>query len=463
MDNIKIEFNEVDYIVPAETFSIDYSYLSKQGLPFTKEFIIRALYIAPLSKLELATFFGFNARELSVALEEPINKGEITYLEDGKLSLTALAKGYFATLDAKPMIEKPQTRNSSVTFELVGFNKVPNQHGSWNSALRLDVNHEIQSLSEQHAMKMFKKHFQRLVEAGDLGKINTHDGALPSLYTVDNVTRKKTIAHRVKRKFEIDFDSRVMPFYVDKLYENDEAISNSILQATDNHRLEHNLDEIKLAWDAFQDMSVSRFVKQDAIDFRGMIAEMGSGFTNKPYELLIGPLYGNRVLSKVEQILKQLKPTKQQSKPRKMMWIGANTRYWGVSEGFTKTMDSLRNYQSNSKGSNYKLTLFLPTDDHSKSKDQMAKEWKQKMPNLESCEGIRNGLFDGNVEVLLLDNEFAAVCYHMAMPDISPIHVPMGYITRDKSLIKRVSDVVNGFLEGSVAHGKPNLIGTLSN
>ncbi|MCL1084371.1 hypothetical protein [Shewanella psychromarinicola] len=47
------------------------------------------------------------------------------------------------------------------------------------------------------------------------------------------------------------------------------------------------------------------------------------------------------------------------------------------------------------------------------------------------------------------------------MPDISPVHVPMGYITRDKSLIKRVSDVVDDFLEGSVAYGKPNLIGSL--
>ena len=80
MENNYIEFNEVDYIVPAETYRIEYSYLSKQGFPFTKDFLLRALHISPLSKFELASFFGFNPRELDVALEEPINKNEVTYL-----------------------------------------------------------------------------------------------------------------------------------------------------------------------------------------------------------------------------------------------------------------------------------------------------------------------------------------------------------------------------------------------
>ena len=76
MENTTIEFNEVDYIVPTETFGIEYSYLSKQGFPFIKEFLLKALYISPLSKFELSSLFGFNQRELAAAIEEPISKGE---------------------------------------------------------------------------------------------------------------------------------------------------------------------------------------------------------------------------------------------------------------------------------------------------------------------------------------------------------------------------------------------------
>ena len=72
-----------------------------------------------------------------------------------------------------------------------------------------------------------------------------------------------------------------------------------------------------------------------------------------------------------------------------------------------------------------------------------------------------NGLFDGSVEVILLENEFAAISYHLSMPDISPVHVPLGYFTKDKQLIQRISKVVNDFLTGSTAHDKPNLIGSL--
>jgi hypothetical protein len=462
MENYHIEFNEVDYIIPAETYNIEYSYLTKQGFPFTKEFLLRALYISPLSKFELASFFGFNQRELNVAIEEPISKGEVSYTEDGRLCLTALAKGYFSALEDKPMVEKPQSRTSQITFELLGFNNVRNQKENWSTGLRLDVNHEIQSMSEQHARKMFTKHFQRFAESGELGKLKKHDNSMPSLYSVDNVSRKRTIAHRIKRKFEIDFDNKTKPFYVDKLYENDEAIGHAISQDTDNLRLGCNIESIQQAWDALEDMSISRYIKQGEIDFRGMIAEMASDSGDKPYELLIGPLYSKQPWNKIEQIIKQLKPTKQLGKVKNLNWIGANTRYWGISESFNTAKESLIASQKNSKATNYHLTMYLPCDDHFKVKENAVKQWKQKLGNLASCEGILNGLFDGSVEVLLLDNDFAAVCYHISMPDLSPVHIPLGYLTKDKHLIQRISSIVHDFLEGSTAHDKPNLIGSLT-
>jgi hypothetical protein len=461
MKNNSFEFNEVDYIVPAETYGIEYTYLSKQGFPFTKEFLLRTLYISPLSKFELASFFGFNPRELDVAIEEPISKNEVSYLEDGRLCLTTLAKGYFSSFEDKPMIEKPQSRTSSVVFELLGFNKVTNHHGGWNTGLRLGVNHAVQSMSEQHAKNMFCKNFHRFYESGDLGKIRTQDNSLPSLYSVDKVTRKRTIAHRIKRKFEIDFDNKVKPFYIDKIFENDEAISQAIAQDTDNLRLGSNIESIQQAWDALEDMSVSRFIKSDEIDFRSMIVEMVDTSGNKPYELLIGPLYAEQPWAKIEQHLKTLKPTKKQEKLKALSWIGANTRYWGISENFTKAKESLIAHQKINKVSCYDFTLYLPCDDTYKVKEKAAKEWKHKLGQLPSCSGILNGLFDGSVEVILLENEFAAISYHLSMPDISPVHVPLGYFTKDKQLIQRISKVVNDFLTGSTAHDKPNLIGSL--
>lgn len=462
MENNYIEFNEIDYIVPAETYRIEYSYLSKQGFPFTKDFLLRALHISPLSKFELASFFGFNPRELDVALEEPINKNEVTYLEDGRLSLTVLSKGYFSSLDDKPMVEKPQSRPSMISFELLGFNKVNKQHGGWSTGLRLAANNEIKSMSEQHAKSMFSKHFHRLVESGDLGKIRTEGNSLPSLYSVDKVTRKRSVAHRIKRKFEIDFDNKVKPFYVNKIYENDEAISQAIAQDTDNLRLGDNLQSIKHAWDAFKDMSVERFVKSGEIDFRSMIAEMADTSGSKPYELLIGSFYSSQPWRKIEEHLKRLKPSKKQDGLKKLKWIGANTRYWGMSESFTKAKDSLMSHQKNKNENCYDFMMYLPCDDRPNAVVNGSKAWKHKLGQLPTSSGVLNGLFDGNVEVMLLDNEFAAVCYHLLIPDLSPVHIPLGFFTRNKQLIKQVSSVVDDYLEGSAAYDKPNLLGLLN-
>ena len=462
MENNYIEFNEIDYIVPAETYSVAYSYLSKQGFPFTKDFLLRVLHISSLSKYELASFFGFNPRELDVALEEPINKNEVCYLDDGRLSLTALSKGYFSSLDDKPMVEKPQSRSSTISFELLGFNKVGKQHGGWYTGLRLAPNNEIKSASEQHAKSMFSKHFHRLVESGDLGKIRTEGKSIPSLYSIDKVTRKKSVAHRIKRTFEINFDNNVKPFYVNKSYENDEAICQAIAQDTDNLRLGDNLQSIQQAWDAFKDMSVERFVKSGEIDFRSMIAEMADTSGSKPYELLIGSLYSSQPLRKIEEHLKRLKPSKQQGGLKKLKWIGANTRYWGMSESFTKAKDSLLSHRKNKNENCYDFMMYLPCEDGPKAKEKGSSAWKHKLGNLPPSIGVVNGLFDGNVEVMLLDNEFAAVCYHLSMPDLSPVHIPLGFFTTDKHLVKHVSSVVDSFLEGATAYDKPNLLGLMN-
>lgn len=461
MEDISFEYNEVDYIVPAETFSIEYCYLSKQGFPFIKEFLLKTLYIAPYSKYELSSFFGFNQRELASALEEPLNKGEITYLNDGRLSLTPLAKGYFSSLEDKPVIEKPQSRTSSVSFELIGFNKVKNQNDNWHTGLHLKGNHEVQSSSEHYARTMFTKNFQRLVEMGELGTIKTHDNALPSLYSVDKVSSKKTIAHRIKRKFQIDLDNRTKPFDVDKIYENDEAILQAVAQETDNIRLGNNIDSIKKAWDAFEDMSVSRFIKDEYIDFRGMLAEMAAGSFDKPYELLIGPLYSKRSWSVIERCVKGIKPKKSAQKPLEISWFGANTHYWAMSDSFNKAKESLLNFKTDDNTANYQLKIYLPCDDNPNIDSQASKEWKYKLGNLSSCEGVRNGLFDGSVEILQFENEFVAVSYHLAVPDISSVHIPLGFCTTDQRLVSKIAKLVKDFLEGSIAHDKPNLIGKL--
>mgnify|MGYP000415688673 CR=1 FL=1 len=57
MENNYIEFNEVDYIVPAETYHIEYSYLSKQGFAFTKDLKSLVLLVSFIVLCSLVVLF----------------------------------------------------------------------------------------------------------------------------------------------------------------------------------------------------------------------------------------------------------------------------------------------------------------------------------------------------------------------------------------------------------------------
>mgnify|MGYP000303647898 CR=1 FL=1 len=135
---------------------------------------------------------------------------------------------------------------------------------------------------------------------------------------------------------------------------------NDYVYWDDNGNLAHRLKDKLLG---SGEKIVSKMLKSGEIDFRSMIAEMADTSGSKPYELLIGSLCSRQPWRKIEEHLKILKPSKNQGGLKKLKWIGANTRYWGVSESFTKAKDSLLSHQKNKNENCYDFMMYLPCDD----------------------------------------------------------------------------------------------------
>ncbi len=59
----KVTYHEVDFLLPAQRFNIQFSYVSQKGLPFIREFVLRLVHVASMSKAQIATYFGLTHRE----------------------------------------------------------------------------------------------------------------------------------------------------------------------------------------------------------------------------------------------------------------------------------------------------------------------------------------------------------------------------------------------------------------
>ena len=52
-EELNIAYHEVDFLLPVHRFDIRFSYVTKKGLPFTREFVLRLIHISPMLPSDL--------------------------------------------------------------------------------------------------------------------------------------------------------------------------------------------------------------------------------------------------------------------------------------------------------------------------------------------------------------------------------------------------------------------------
>ena len=78
------------------------------------------------------------------------------------------------------------------------------------------------------------------------------------------------------------------------------------------------------------------------------------------------------------------------------------------------------------------------------------------------AKGLAEGFMDGNVEIIHLEDEIGVVIYHFSQPKILPVTMPLGYMTKDKELVKKLGILINTYVKDSSAFDKPNDCGAIS-
>src|SRR5690606_38348240 len=85
----------------------------------------------------------------------------------------------------------------------------------------------------------------------------------------------------------------------------------------------------------------------------------------------------------------------------------------------------------------YAPTLYVPVAD---AEDRRSlQNWRNQLdPNCKQVSGLIEGFLDGNAEVLFLEGELVVVIYHLAVPELLPVTLPIGFISTDKAVVERI-------------------------
>ena len=179
----------------------------------------------------------------------------------------------------------------------------------------------------------------------------------------------------------------------------------------------------------------------------------------------LGPIYAKNNWEKLQKalapVLGQRIKDKADHGGSHFMWIAPSDPYWSKSERFISSLSDFIHKSSTRDKRLYKPVLYVPVSDDVDSR--LARQWKYELGQFqEYAKGIVEGLLDGNVEILHLENELSVVIYHISQAETLPVTMPLGFITTNKKSVKIIGALITEYLKSSSGFDKPHDCGFLS-
>lgn len=470
LDNTTI-YHEIDFLLPAQRFNINFSYITQKGLPFVREFVLRLIHLAPMSMSQVATFFGFTRKEVQEAIDDLVERGELTLSENGRLTLTEKSSGYFTELGEVPRLSQLRDSTARLSFDLATFSCLGKENSSekWKAGLSIKVDDENASCSQTHVEKHFQRQFHEILQKGFLSRSLTQDEKdSPNVYTVNSVNKIKQMPVRLPVQFKVDEDGRSVERGDFETLKSSDYVHEQISLELDRLARPSNFGEIaKAMLDMGDGETLKLFDSKGSsvsLQFFEDLAILESN-SQKKRTTFIGPIYSSanwELLQKhLAPIIKARRESKADIGQTPFLWVAPSDPYWGKSSNLQVRVSELLDKANTKDKRLYSPTIYLPIS--APDDQKTARQWKWEFdPNTDKVHGLLEGFLGGNIEVLHFEGEFVVVVYHVSLPDSYPVTIPIGFISADKDVVSAVGQLVTAYVEGSSGFERPNDCGLLS-
>ena len=470
MENTTI-YHEIDFLLPAQRFNINFSYITQKGLPFVREFVLRLIHLAPMSMSQVASFFGFTRKEVQEAIDDLVERGELTLTENGRLTLTEKSSGYFTELGEVPRLSMLRDSTACLSFDLATFSCLGKDNSSEKSkaGISIKVDDENASCSETQVEKHFQRQFHEILQKGFLPRsLNQDEKDSPTVYTVNSVNKIKQMPVRLPVQFKVDTDGRSVEREDFEKLKNSDYVHERISLELDRLGRPSNFGEIaKAMLDIGDGETLKLFDSKGSsvsLQFFEDLARLEAN-SQKKRTTFLGPIYTSanwELLQKhLAPIIKARRENKADVGQTPFLWLAPSDPYWGKSSNLQVRVSEILSMASTKEKRLYSPAIYLPVSGPDDQKT--ARQWKWEFdPNTDKVHGLIEGFLGGNVEVMHFEGEFVVVVYHVSLPDSYPVSLPIGFISADKDVVSSVGRLVTTYLEGSSGFDRPNDCGLLS-
>lgn len=464
-------YHEIDFLLPAQRFNINFSYITQKGLPFVREFVLRLVHLAPMTKTQIATYFGFSRKETEEAISDLVEREELTLTESGRLTLTAKSSGYFTEIGEIPRLSLLRDSGACLSFDLATFTCLGKDIASdkWKAGIQIRVDDENVARSEAHVEKHFQRQFNEILHKEFLSKFLVQDEKdSPTVYTVNSVNKIRQMPLRLTVKFQVDMDGRSVEREDFEALKSSDYVHERITVELDRLARPSNSMDIAKAMLEIGDSDTLKLFDSKTnsvnLQFLDDLARLEAN-SQKRRTAFLGPIYSQAnwglLQKQLAPVLKSRIESKADVGQDSFVWLAPSDPYWCKSNRLLVSLGDFLNKASTKDKKLYSPTIYLPLcgpEDH-----KAVRQWKQELdPYTDRAHGLIEGFLGGNVEVILFEGELVVVVYHMSLPETYPVTLPVGFISDNQETVAAVGQLVNAYVKGSSGFDRPNDCGLLS-
>lgn len=400
MENTTI-YHEIDFLLPAQRFNINFSYITQKGLPFVREFVLRLIHLAPMSMSQVATFFGFTRKEVQEAIDDLVERGELTLSENGRLTLTEKSSGYFTELGEVPRLSLLRDSTACLSFDLATFSCLGKDNSSEKSkaGISIKVDDENASCSETQVEKHFQRQFHEILQKGFLSRSLTQDEKdSPTVYTVNSVNKIKQMPVRLPVQFKVDTDGRSVEREDFEKLKNSDYVHERISLELDRLGRPSNFGEIaKAMLDIGDGETLKLFDSKGSsvsLQFFEDLARLEAN-SQKKRTTFLGPIYSSANWGLLQKHLAPIIKARRESKAdvgqTPFLWLAPSDPYWGKSSNLQVRVSEILSMASTKEKRLYSPAIYLPVSGPDDQKT--ARQWKWEFdPNSDKVYGLIEGL-----------------------------------------------------------------------
>jgi hypothetical protein len=425
-----------------------------------------------MSKAQISTYFGLSSRETEEAISDLVQRGELTLSSDGRLTLTDKSNGYFSEVGEMPQLSTVQDSGATLSFDLATFSCFShlNIQDNWRAGISLKVDDNNVSQSEKLVEKHFQHQFNQILDKGYLSQhLLTQSGKeKPSIYTVNSVNKLRQLPLRLTTEFKMDNDGKAVEREDYELLNSSECIHELMaIELSRLSRLNNTVSIFKSMISLSDEDTLKLFDSKTNLLNPSFIEDMQTveEYSASGRTTFLGPIYSKnnweRLQKSLTPVLSKRIKDKTDTGGSRFIWIAPSDPYWSKSNLFISGLSDFTNKSSTKEKQLYKPVLYVPVSDDKDFK--IAKQWVHELEQFHNdAKGLVEGFLDGNVEILHLEDELAAVIYHFSQPEILPVTMPLGFITTNKESVKSIGKLITDYIKGSSAFDKPNDCGPIS-